>query len=161
MRFQRVPPTEKRGRVHTSTVTIAIISNDIVTNPIYDLKDEVHFRVEWFSGTGKGGQHRNKHMNSCRVYHIPTGLMESRQSRSRTNNFAAAKEALLKTLCNAKNLEQNGGDNIIRKGQVGTGGRDDKIRTYKFQEDTVVDHTTDKKFNLKQIFRGNFDKFWE
>jgi len=161
MRFQRVPPTEKRGRVHTSTVTVAIIHNDTKNNTIYDLIDDEHFYIEWFSGTGNGGQHRNKHMNSCRVFHQPTGIMESRQGKSRINNFDSAKNALLQLLQNQKNKEQNVNENITRKSQVGTGGRDEKIRTYRFQENIIIDHRTNKKVNLKQTFRGNFDKFWK
>lgn len=160
MRFQRIPPTEKRGRVHTSTVTVAVISNNIDTDIRYDLIDEHHFHTEWFSGTGKGGQHRNKHMNSCRLYHLPTGIMESRQGRSRTNNFIDAKRALLKTLLQYKNSQIDDTTNNVRKAQVGTGGRDDKIRTYRFQENIVIDHRNGKKYNLKQVFRGNMDKCW-
>lgn len=160
MRFQRIPPTEKRGRVHTSTVTIAIISDDISSNTPYDLIDDNQFYVEWFSGTGKGGQHRNKRMNSCKLHHLPTGMIETKQGRSRKNNLTDAKNALLKSLSEAKNSNKSFDENRIRRTQVGSGGRDDKIRTYKFQEDIVIDHRTNKKYNLKKVMRGNMDIFW-
>ncbi len=161
MRFQRIPPTEKRGRVHTSTVTVAIISTDINIDTPYDLTDDEYFRVEWFSGTGNGGQHRNKHQNSCKLYHLPTGIMESRQGRSRVNNFSDAKIAILKKLQTSKHNQTANSENTIRSKQVGTGGRDDKIRTYRFQDNTIIDHRTNKKYNLKQAFRGNFNMFWK
>jgi len=70
-RLQRTPPTEKRGRVHTSTVMVAVINESDFAQPNYDDIDPDDFKVEWYSGTGAGGQHRNKHQNSVRLTHIP------------------------------------------------------------------------------------------
>jgi len=159
-RFQRVPPTEKRGRVHTSTVTVAVLGEEVSTDPRYDLLNDEHFYVEWFSGTGKGGQHRNKHQNSCRYYHLPTGIVESRQGRSRTNNLKDAKDALLKTLALAKKGEQYGEESSIRKSQVGSGMRGDKIVTVRFQDDTVSHHTSNKSMSAKKYMRGYMDSLW-
>ena len=86
-RIQRVPPTERKGRVHTSSVTVAVIDPSISTDTSYTQIDDSDFSVEWFSGTGKGGQHRNKKKNSCKMTHIPTGIMETRQGRKRESNL--------------------------------------------------------------------------
>src|SRR5687768_9355475 len=86
-RIQEVSPTEKRGRVHTSTITVAILDHDATTNDIYSKRADDDFKIEWFSGTGKGGQHRNRHMNSCRLIHLPTGLKQERQGRHRESNL--------------------------------------------------------------------------
>lgn len=160
-RLQRVPPTERKGRVHTSTVTVAVLGNDVAANPIYDMRDEKDFYVEWFSGTGKGGQKRNKSQSCCRLYHLPTGLMESRQGRSRDNNFNDAKA----TLCEQLDLEKNGqvhSENAaIKKDQVGSGMRGDKIRTIRFQDDQATDHRTSKSITAKKYMRGFMDELWE
>lgn len=155
-RIQRIPPTERKGRVHTSTVTVAIIDPTI---PTFDIKDS-DFKIEWFSGTGAGGQHRNKHQNSCRVIHLPTGKVATAQCRSRVNSEDQARSALLDLLANdarykhAINLARN------RKDQVGSGMRGDKIRTYRFQDDVVKDHRTEKTASVKQVLKGNFDLLW-
>jgi len=160
-RIQRVPPTERKGRVHTSTVTVAVTNVDVQTDDRYDMLDDEYFRVEWFSGTGKGGQHRNKHQNSCRMFHIPTGLMESRQGRKREANLKDAKQALLNLLTEHKDQANADEISAIRKHQVGSGMRGDKVRTYRFQEDRVIDHNTNKTLQIKKVFRGNMDKFWK
>ena len=72
-RIQRVPPTERKGRVHTSTVTVAVMDPITVQAAI---RSESEFVVEWFSGTGAGGQHKNKHMNSCRLTHKATSIIQ-------------------------------------------------------------------------------------
>ena len=157
-RIQRIPPTERKGRVHTSTVTVAVIdaneSQRAVAIPSIDLK------VEWYSGTGAGGQHRNKHQNSCRITHIPTGLVSTAQTRSRQNSYNEALSELTR-LVNEKICQQN--TNRIastRKEQVGSGMRGDKIRTYRFQDDRVQDHITGKIASTKKVLQGNFDILW-
>lgn len=155
-RIQRVPPTERKGRVHTSTVTVAVIDPD---RPIYQLRDQ-DLKVEWYSGTGAGGQHRNKHQNSCRITHIPTGTVCTAQCRSRENSLAEARNALalqvdkqIKTRYNNE-LAQN------RREQVGSGMRGDKIRTYRFQDDVVKDHITGRTASVRQVLAGNFNLLW-
>lgn len=159
-RIQRNPPTEKRGRVHTSTVTVAVLGDDIKTDPRYAMREDKDFYVEWFSGTGKGGQHRNKHQNSCRYYHLPTGLMESRQGRSRENNLKDAKDALIKKLNGAENSEMSTAKSKIRKDQVGSGMRGDKIRTIRFQDDIATDHESGRTTTAKKYMRGFMDELW-
>jgi peptide chain release factor 1 len=155
-RIQRIPPTERKGRVHTSTVTVAIIDPTV---PTFEIKD-TDFKIEWFSGTGAGGQHRNKHQNSCRVIHVPTGKIATAQCRSRVNSEEEAKTALLEQLANDARYRRAVEIAKDRKTQVGSGMRGDKIRTYRFQDDVVKDHRTEKSASVKQVLRGNFDLLW-
>lgn len=121
---------------------------------------EEHFRVEWFSGTGKGGQHRNKKQNSCRMIHIPTGIVESRQGRKREDNLRQAKAAILTTLQDKQRNHYKSQSQGLKKTQMGSGMRGDKIRTYRFQDDQVVDHNTGKTAKASKVMRGGFNLLW-
>jgi len=136
------------------------MSGNTKTNPTFDMREDKDFYVEWFSGTGKGGQHRNKHQNSCRLYHLPTGEMESRQGRERTKNLEDAKKALIKKLDEGKMKQRFGVERKIRSEQVGSGMRGDKRRTYRFQDDQVVDHELNTSARCSKIMRGHFDLLW-
>lgn len=160
LRLQRVPPTEKRGRVHTSTVTISVVNDEVKTDERYDMREDKDFYVEWFSGSGAGGQHRNKHQNSCRLYHLPTGLMEARQGRKRESNLKDAKAALLATLDKKANGQGNAIQASTRKEQVGSGMRGDKIRTLRFQDDQITDHRNNRSTTAKKFMRGYMDLLW-
>lgn len=156
-RIQRIPPTEKRGRVQTSTVTVAVL--DSCTTNHFTFK-ESDVRCEWFSGTGGGGQYRNKHQNSCRLIHIPTGITETAQCRSRKNSYNEALESLKKKLYSQAERSANNEVSFIRKEQVGSGMRGDKIRTYRFRDDIVKDHVTGKSASCEKVLKGNFDLLW-
>ena len=158
-RIQRIPPTERRGRVHTSTVTVAVVSEQTQTSPAA-LRAPEHFQLEWYSGSGAGGQHRNKHANSARVTHLPTGIVKSAQTRSRQNSKQNAMTALIAELdaMVTNNAEQQ--TNCTRKDQIGTGMRGDKRRTYRFQDNTVVDNVTNKRANACKVLEGHFDLLW-
>ena len=158
-RFQRVPPTEKRGRVHTSTVIVSVLGS-VHRDPRYSLRDPEHFRVEWFSGSGAGGQHRNKHQNSCRVYHLPTGLMETRQGRKRESNLKDAREALIRKLDELSSDHIRATTSETKRTQVGSGMRGDKIRTYRMQDGVVTDHRSGRKTQMKKISSGDFSDLW-
>jgi peptide chain release factor 1 len=158
-RIQRVPPTERKGRVHTSTVTVAVIDRmaeiGSVSIPQSDLK------VEWYSGTGAGGQHRNKHQNSARITHIPSAIVVTAQCRSRQNSL---EQALAEIQQRVDNLSKQSYNNFIasdRKAQVGSGMRGDKIRTYRFQDDRVQDHITGLSAKCSSVLKGNFDLLWK
>lgn len=160
-RLQRVPPTERKGRVHTSTVTVAVIDSSVKHLEKYVKRSEADFKVEWFSGTGCGGQHRNKHQNSARVTHLPTGLVETAQTRSRESSLQAAMTALNGTLDFQMHNESHSTTAVERKSQVGSGMRGDKIRTYRFQDNTTVDHRSEKRYQTTKILIGYFDLLWE
>lgn len=155
-RIQRVPPTERKGRVHTSTVTVAITDPAEVTAKVNDSD----LRIEWYSGTGAGGQHRNKHQNSCRITHIPTGTVATAQCRSRQNSLDQALSTIHKTVDEMVKNQYNNSIASDRKQQVGSGMRGDKIRTYRFQDDVVKDHVTNKSNSVKKVLSGNFDLLW-
>lgn len=141
-------------------MTVSVVDKTVDVGNSYDQISDKDFRIEWFSGTGKGGQHRNKKQNSCRVIHIPTGLMEARQGRKRESNLREAKEAIIKRLQAEKGSVMHSKLSSVRKEQVGSGMRGDKIRTYRFQEDRVIDHQLDKSSKLKKIMSGGMNVFW-
>jgi len=155
-RIQRIPPTERKGRVHTSTVTVAIIDPEVTVIEF----NERDCSIDWFSGTGAGGQHRNKHQNSCRIVHIPTGITAVAQCRSRTNSLTEAMGIIQKRLDEAVRTKYNKAIAQDRKTQVGSGMRGDKIRTYRFQDDKVLDHVSNKTASVKKVLAGNFDLLW-
>jgi peptide chain release factor 1 len=155
-RIQRVPPTERKGRVHTSTVTVAIIDPEIQVKEYRDSD----FRIEWYSGTGAGGQHRNKHQNSCRITYLPTGQTATAQCRSRQNSLEQAKSALLEQLEYASYKQTKSNMNHKRKTQVGSGMRGDKIRTIRFQDNVVLDHRTNKRMTTDMYMKGYMDRLW-
>lgn len=129
-------------------------------DPNLDKVSDADFRVEWFSGTGSGGQHRNKSQNSCRVIHIPTGLTEARQSRSRESNFREAKQALLATISARKNSMDRHVAAVDKKTKLGSGMRGDKFITIQFQNDRVTHHRTGKTCTAKQWMKGQMDLLW-
>lgn len=157
-RWQRIPPTERKGRVHTSTVTVAIIDPTFTAQAVEF--NEREFKVEWYSGTGAGGQNRNKVQCCCRLTHLASGIIVTSQRRSRINSFDEAKTAILARL----NSQQFSNYHLQiahdRKAQVGSGMRGDKIRTYREQDDTVTDHRSEKRASLKSILQGKLEKVW-
>ncbi len=117
-------------------------------------------KIDWFSGTGKGGQHRNKHQNSCRVTHIASGLVETRQGRKRSCNLEEAMHALAKRVHEAGAFKEGHNQNQSRKRQIGTGMRGDKFRTYRFQDDRVFDAMTGKSARCTKVMKGQFNLLW-
>lgn len=154
-RWQRIPPTEKRGRVHTSTVTVAVMSPppELPTLNPADLHEELYRKA-----AGNGGQNNNKVATACRLTHIPSGLrVECCSERSQKTNRERAMNLLiskLHTLHQDKVNNERAGD---RKAQVGSGMRGDKIRTYRVQDDRATDHRTNKKTSLEKIMRGGLE----
>lgn len=124
-----------------------------------EIKDS-DLQVVWFSGTGKGGQHRNKHQNSCRVTHLPTGISESRQSREKENNLRQATAAILERLKHHALTAANAESAADRRDQVGSGMRGDKTVTIRFQDDTVTNHVTGKTGSARRYMRGEMDTVW-
>lgn len=123
--------------------------------------NERDLKIEWFSGSGAGGQHRNKHQNCIRLLHVPTGIkVIGATERSRAANQKNAMDELDRRL-NEMLLSSHTKDvAAVRKSQVGSGMRGDKIRTYRFQDDVVTDHVTGKTASVKQVMKGNFELLW-
>ena len=158
-RFQRIPPTEKRGRVQTSSVTVSVTTDERRPGP-WDLRDEKHFVVEWRSGTGPGGQHKNKTQSNCRMTHLPTGISEYHAGRNRVDNQREASKALLARLDQMKLADYETSSSLDRRSQTGSGMRGDKIRTIRFQDDTAVDHSTGKRMKASRYMKGFMDELW-
>ena len=122
--------------------------------------NERDFRIEWYSGSGAGGQHRNKHQNSCRITHLESGTVATAQCRSRENSLKEARlnilDRLNSQLKNALYQERS----ADRKQQMGSGERGDKIRTYRFQDNIVKDHRTGKQAATDKVMAGNFQLLW-
>jgi len=153
-RVQRVPPTEKRGRRQTSTVTVAVLAQ--ASN--VDLKiRESDLKVETMRGTGPGGQHRNTTDSAVRVTHIPTGINAYSDTKSQHDNKRNALAVLKARLVDAEQRKATQSRNAKRKKQVGMRMRGDKIRTIRYQDGRVIDHRTRKKTTIKRWETGHLD----
>lgn len=137
-------------------MTVAVIDE---STPKIKVSD-ADLKIEWYSGTGAGGQHRNKHQNSCRITHIPTGITATAQCRSRQNSLDQALSTIHKSVDNLVKNKYNNEIASDRRQQVGSGMRGDKIRTYRFQDDVVKDHITEKTASVKKVLAGNFELLW-
>jgi len=156
-----VPDNERRGRVHSSTVTVSVLAlaERTADHPAARRSDG-DFVLEWYSGSGAGGQHRNRHMNSARLRHGPTGLVVTSQQRKRPNSEAEARAEMTSRLDALLAAEGAGAENKNRSAQIGCGARADKRRTYRFQEGMVTDHETGKSAPAKKVMKGMFDLLW-
>ena len=141
-------------------MTVAVLNDSYSANSKYMQREDDDYIFELFKSTGCGGQKKNKTLSAIKCIHIPTGIKQERDSRSQSKNKIDARNAVDKILDSLMFGEQNANQNTERYDMVGSGMRGDKIRTYRFQEDIIIDHATDKKVNLKTVFRGNMDKFW-
>ena len=159
-RVQRVPETETQGRIHTSTATVAVMPQAEEVDFALDMKD---LRIDTFRSSGAGGQHINKTSSAIRVTHIPTGMVvECQNERSQFQNKDKALEILRSRLLAQKQKQQQDAINASRQGQVGTGDRSEKIRTYNFPQDRVTDHRIGLTLrNLQDILDGNLDRVIE
>lgn len=146
--------------MHSSTVTVAVIDGAAADLGPFQRRNDVDYAVEWFSGSGAGGQHRNKTQNSARVTHVPTGLVRMAQTRSRENSLRSAKAALNGELDRLADGVANAVTNDARRGQVGSGERSDKRRTFRFQDGLVHDHITRKSMPLARFMNGQLDLLW-
>lgn len=156
--MQRVPLNERNGRVHSSTVTVSVLPDTGQGVPAPLSEDDL--QLEWYSGSGAGGQHRNKHQNSVRLRHLPTGILVTAQCRKREESLRQARTALLARLNELTQSETHGRENRARADQVGTGMRADKRRTYRFRDDRVQDHLTGRSAACSAVMRGRFDLLW-
>ena len=156
-RMQGVLETESQGRIHTSSATVAVMPQAEEVDFALDMKD---LRIDTFRSSGAGGQHINKTSSAIRVTHIPTGtVVECQNERSQFQNKDKALEILRSRLLAQKQKEQQDAINAQRQGQVGTGDRSEKIRTYNFPQDRCTDHRIGLTVhNLEKIMDGNLDE---
>ncbi len=159
-RVQRVPETETQGRVHTSTATVAVMPQADEVDVVLDPKD---LRIDTFRASGAGGQHVNKTSSAIRVTHLPTGMVvECQNERSQFQNKDKALDILRSRLLAQKQQQQQHEQNAARHGQVGTGDRSEKIRTYNFPQDRVTDHRIGLTLhNLDGILNGGLEPLLE
>ena len=156
-RVQRVPATEASGRIHTSAATVAVLPEaDEIDIQIAD-KD---IRIDTFCSSGPGGQSVNTTYSAVRITHIPTGIVVSQQDeKSQIKNRAKAMKVLRSRLYEAELKKQNDAIAMERKGQVGTGDRSEKIRTYNFPQSRVTDHRINfTTHQLQSVLDGNLDE---
>jgi peptide chain release factor 1 len=154
-RFQRHSPTEKNDRIHTSTITVAVLE-DFQTQKVEI--DERDLKWEYTKGQGAGGQHKNKTESKVVLTHIPTGIKVSIDGRKREQNRQEAFRELTRRLNNHSYNSKSAERNLSRKSQVGCGMRGDKRRTIRFQDDTVIDHILGKSCTLKKYLKGDLSK---
>lgn len=153
-RWQRVSPTEKRGRVHTSSITVALIPEEE-----YKFKlNEDEIDRKYTRSSGKGGQHRNKVETCVVLTHKPTGIqVRIGNNRERHRNEEIAWEEMERRIKEIYFSKLKGNEVNNRREQIGNGSRGDKRRTYRVKDDLVIDHITNKKVKLKEILKGNLE----
>lgn len=157
-RFQRVPPTEKKGRRQTSTITVAVLREPTEAEVHLDPRD-----LQWKAcrGSGAGGQHRNVTDSAIQLTHKPSGLSVRIESeRSQHQNKRMALDLLRAKLLEAETLEVQGRRNNKRRRQLGSGQRGDKIRTVSVFRDQVVDHRTGRRMKVSRYLRGFIEDLW-
>lgn len=156
-RVQRVPETESSGRIHTSTVTVAVLpeaeSVEIAVNP-------TDLQIDTFRASGAGGQHVNKTESAIRITHLPTGVVvECQDERSQFKNKDKAMKILSSKLLEAEREKQQSEIASERKAQVGTGDRSERIRTYNYPQGRVTDHRINLTlYHLEEILNGSLDQ---
>src|SRR5690606_36024863 len=157
-RVQRVPETEAQGRVHTSTVTVAVLAQVDEVDVELDMND---VRVDVYRSGGAGGQSVNTTDSAVRMTHIPTGIVVAVQDeRSQLQNRIRAKQILLARLYELELEKQRSALDNERRGQVGTGERAEKIRTYTFPQSRVTDHRINlTSYNRPRVMDGELDEF--
>src|ERR671931_481011 len=159
-RVQRVPVTESSGRIHTSTVTVAVLPEAEEVDVKVDEKD---LRVDVYRSSGPGGQGVNTTDSAVRITHVPTGLVVTCQDeRSQLKNRAKAMRVLKARLLERAQEEQQAAMAADRRSQVGTGERSERIRTYNFREGRVTDHRIGLTLHrLPEILEGDLDELIE
>lgn len=156
-RVQRVPETESGGRIHTSTVTVAVLPEAEEVDIAIDPTD---LQIDTFRSSGAGGQHVNKTESAIRITHLPTGtVVECQDERSQHKNRERAMKILRSRLLEAEREKQSAEIADERRSQVGTGDRSERIRTYNFPQGRVSDHRIGLTlYRIEAIMNGDLDE---
>ena len=156
-RVQRVPETETQGRIHTSTVTVAVMPE---ADEVDVQLDPADLKIDTFRSSGAGGQHVNKTSSAIRVTHLPTGMVvECQDERSQYKNKDKALKVLRSRLLAQKQQAQKDAIDADRRSQVGTGDRSERIRTYNFPQGRVTDHRIGLTlYKLDSVMNGALDE---
>jgi peptide chain release factor 1 len=157
-RVQRVPATESQGRIHTSTVTVAVLPE---AEEVDVQIDESDLRVDVYRASGAGGQHVNKTESAVRITHIPTGIVVAMQEeKSQHKNRAKAMKILRARMYEQQRSALHATRAADRKSQVGTGDRSERIRTYNFPQGRVTDHRINLTlYKIDRVMMGELDEF--
>jgi peptide chain release factor 1 len=160
-RVQRVPTTEAQGRIHTSTATVAVLPQ-VEDDVDVEIKPQ-DLQVDTFKASGAGGQYVNKTESAIRITHLPSGIVvASQQERSQQQNREKAMQMLRAMIYDRKRREQEEAVDSMRRSQVGTGERAEKIRTYNFPQDRITDHRINRSFgNIRGVMDGNLSQISE
>ena len=156
-RVQRVPDTESSGRIHTSTVTVAVLP--VVEDVEIDI-NQADIKMEVFRSSGAGGQHINKTSSAVRLIHIPTGItVECQTERSQFQNRDNAMKMLRTKLYEIEKAKQDNEVASARKSQVGSGDRSEKIRTYNYPQGRITDHRIGMSiYQMENFLNGDLDE---
>jgi peptide chain release factor 1 len=157
-RVQRVPATESQGRIHTSTVTVAVLPEAEEVD--VEINDE-DLRIDIYRASGAGGQHVNKTDSAVRITHLPTGIVVAMQEeRSQHKNRAKAMKILRARLYEQQRASLHAVRSADRRAQVGTGDRSERIRTYNFPQGRVTDHRINLTlYKIDRVMLGELDEF--
>ena len=155
-RVQRIPKTEKKGRIHTSTATVAVLP---VAEPIDININPQDLHIDTYRSGGAGGQNVNKVETAIRITHLPTGTVVAVQDeRSQSKNKEKAMSILRTRILEQQELQAQKVRGAERKAQIGTGDRSEKIRTYNFPQDRITDHRIKKNFSrIENVLAGQLD----
>ena len=156
-RVQRVPETESGGRIHTSTVTVAVLPE--MDDIDFEVREE-DIKTDVYRASGAGGQHVNKTESAVRMTHIPTGIVVTSQNeRSQIQNREVCMRVLKSKLFELEEEKRNKEFGDLRKSQVGTGDRSEKIRTYNFPQTRITDHRINLTlYKMQNILDGDLDE---